>query len=261
MAVDARLDNDEPRHMPQLDEQAEDAQDLPSPDEALPDIVIYSHSSLIYWWPVWLVGFACAAVTYLSGSPFIADDGESLKIYSGTSLGLTWLTVTLLTLIITNARLYGIYSVVALLSVALIFVSVAWFGWLDDIAKAIPELSVHMNAGFFLVTSTALFLIWAAAFFVFDRLTWWRVRPGQLTQESWIGDSEESFDTRGMLFEKHGEDFMRHRLLGLGSGDLRLTTAGAKQKTISISDVLMVDRTVEDVQRLIAVEPDSLMNR
>ena len=31
------------------------------------EIVIISHSTIFYWWPVWLVGFLMAAFTYLSG--------------------------------------------------------------------------------------------------------------------------------------------------------------------------------------------------
>lgn len=249
-----------PRAMPPIDERVKSNEvgDLPSPNDELPNIVIYSHSALMYWWPVWLYGFICAAVTLAVGRPFIADGGEQVLIYSGPGLGLSYITVLLLTLVITSARLRGIYSVVALLSIGLAVVTLAWTGLLDDLASLIPQMSVHMNASFYLVTSSALLIIWLASFFFFDRLTYWRVRPGQLTQESWIGDSEESFDTRGMLFEKHGEDFLRHRLLGLGSGDLKLTTAGAKKSTIEIPDVLFVDKKVEKVQRLIAVEPNQM---
>jgi hypothetical protein len=31
------------------------------------DIKLYSHSPIFYWWPVWLVGFAMAFMTYLEG--------------------------------------------------------------------------------------------------------------------------------------------------------------------------------------------------
>jgi hypothetical protein len=31
------------------------------------DITLYSHSTIFYWWPVWLVGFTLAFVTYLEG--------------------------------------------------------------------------------------------------------------------------------------------------------------------------------------------------
>jgi hypothetical protein len=250
-----------PRELPPLAEQAkkQDASEFPSPNEVLPDVVIYSHSSLIYWWPVWLFGYACAAFTYIYGEPFVADNGEGISIYPGTGLGLAYTAILLATLVITNARLRGIYSIVALLSIGFILVTLGWAGMLDDIARIIPQFSVHMNAGFYVVVSTVLLLIWLSAFFIFDRLTFWRVRPGQLTQESLIGDSEESFDTRGMLFEKHGEDILRHRVLGLGAGDLQLMTAGAKKRTIAIPDVLFVNRTVDRVQRLIAVEPNELM--
>ena len=250
----------EHRSMPPLDKQskAKDPNDLPKPSDRLPEIIIYAHSGLFYWWPVWVFGFIAAAITYASGAPFIAEKGEQILVHQSPGLGLGYIGVVLATLLITNGRMRGIYSVAVLLGLALVFVTLAWAGLLDDLIKLLPEISVHMNAGFYAVFSSALFVIWALSFFVVDRLTYWRVRPGQLTKEKWIGDSAESFDTRGMLFEKHGEDYMRHRLLGLGSGDLRLTTAGAKKSTIEIPDVLFVDRTVDHVQRLIAIEPTDL---
>src|SRR4051812_28517748 len=33
-----------------------------------PEIKIYSHSTIFYWWPVWVVGFVMAALTYFDGS-------------------------------------------------------------------------------------------------------------------------------------------------------------------------------------------------
>jgi len=254
----AESDSGPPREMPDLNKRADDVDDLPSPDEKFPEIIIYSHSALIYWWPVWLFGYIAAVVTYATGAPFIAENGDRILVHPSPGLGLAFAGVLITTLLITNGRLRGIYSIVLLLCISLLFVSLAWAGLLDDIARIIPQISVHMNAGAYMVISTALLAIWVLAYFVFDRLTFWRVRPGQLTQEEWIGDSTESFDTRGMLFEKHGEDFLRHRVLGLGAGDLMLTTSGAKKRTISIPDVLFVDRTVDRVQRLIAIEPNEL---
>lgn len=37
-------------------------------------------------------------------------------------------------------------------------------------------------------------------FFVFDRFTYWRIRPGQMTEEHLIGGGAESFDTNGLRF-------------------------------------------------------------
>jgi hypothetical protein len=235
-------------------------EDLPDPDETLPGIVIYSHSGLLYWWPVWAVGFALAAVSYMFGRGFATDDGRIEWIHPNTGVGITFIAVLLLVIVMTNVSLRGIYSVTAIVGIAFIVVLFGWLGWLDDIARAIPQLSIFLSAGFYMTFSTALFIIWALAFFVFDRMTYWRIRPGQMTRERWIGGGEQSFDVRGMLFEKHGEDFFRHTILGVGSGDLCLKTAGADKRTIEIPNVTLVDRKVRAIQRLIAVKPDDLMS-
>ena len=144
-----------------------------------------------------------------------------------SALGLTYLAILLLLIVFTNVRLRGINSVVALLSVGFITVLLAWFGWWDDIAMLIPYLSVHMNTGFYLVFSTGLLIIWLLMFFVFDRLTYWRIRPGQMTEEHLIGGGAETFDTNGLRFQKHSSDFFRS-ILGLGAGDLTATFEGER---------------------------------
>lgn len=227
-------------------------------DRGPAEVVLISHSPLVYWWPVWAVGFILAGVSYFAGQSFTNDQGQALIIYPDTGVGITFITVLLLVLVLTNARLKGVYSITAILAVGLAIVTLALFGGLETLLRAIPSLSVYMNTGFYLIFSLAMFSIWALAFFVFDRLTYWRVRPGQLTRERLIGDSAESFDTRGMLFEKHGEDIFRHIILGLGSGDLSLTTAGAKKQTILIPDVMGVNAKVRQIQNLISVEPSEM---
>ena len=104
-----------------------------------------------------------------------------------SALGLTYLSILLLLIVFTNVQLRGINSVVALLVIGIIAVLLAWFGWWDDIARLVPYLSVHMNTGFYLVFSTSLLIIWLMMFFVFDRLIYWRIRPGQMTVEHLIG--------------------------------------------------------------------------
>src|SRR5579864_9276982 len=147
------------------------------------------------------------------------------------------------------------HSVVALLTVAFIAVLLSWFGWWDDIAKVVPYLSVHMNTGFYLVFSTGLLIIWLMMFFVFDRLSYWRIRPGQVTVEHLIGGGAESFDTNGLHFQKLSSDFFR-AALGLGAGDLRATAAGDRGTTIDIPNVIFADRKVRGIEKLISVKPD-----
>lgn len=232
---------------------------LPNP-ETLPELRLYSHSTLFYWWPVWLVGYAMGFATYMQGGYMRLDEAKRASVLTTSAPGLTFVSVLLLVILFTNVRIRGMASLATILGVGFVAMLVAWLGWWDNILQIIPELSVQMNLGFYLVFSTVLFIMWALAFFVFDRLVYWRVRPGQLTEEHVIGGGEKSYDTRGMLFEQRADDFFRHVILGLGAGDLRLMTTGAKQVSINIPNVLLVQAKVRRVQRLVAIKPDEAMS-
>ena len=172
-----------------------------------------------------------------------------------SAVGLTYVLILLLLIVFTNVRLRGINSVVTLLGAAFLTVSLAWMGWWDDIAALIPHLWVHMNTGFYLVFSTGLLVIWLLMFFVFDRLTYWRIRPGQMTEEHLIGGGAESFDTNGLRFQKLSSDFFRS-VLGFGAGDIKATTIGNHGTTIEIPNVIFVGRKVDAIERLISVKPE-----
>jgi hypothetical protein len=215
------------------------------------EIKVYSHSSLLYWWPAWAVGFVSAVLN--AGQEKFLATAEGAR--PSSAIGLTFVATVLLLIVFTNVRLRGINSVVALLTAAFLTVLLAWFGWWDDIARMIPYLWVHMNTGFYLVFSTGLLVIWLLMFFIFDRLTYWRIRPGQMTEEHLIGGGAESFDTNGLRFQKLKSDFFR-ALLGFGAGDLKATTTGNSGTTIEISNVVLVNRKVHAIERLISVKPE-----
>ena len=109
--------------------------------------------------------------------------------------------------------------------------------------------------GFYLVFSTALLTVWLAAFFVFDRLVYWHVRPGQLVEQRLVGGSSQSHDTNGLRFEKREQDYFRHVILGLGAGDLLLTGKGLRDELIAIPNVLFVNRKVKAIEELISIKP------
>ncbi len=215
------------------------------------EIIIYSHSTLLYWWPAWVVGYAIALINAAQAR----FTGSAAGSASSSALGLTFIVVLLLLIVFTNVRMRGVNSVVALLAVALATVLLAWLGWWDDIAALIPYLFVQMNIGFYLVFSTGLMVIWLIMFFVFDRLTYWRIRPGQLTEEHVVGGGAESFDTNGMRFQRLNADFFRG-VLGLGAGDLTITTATERDAPIHIPNVMFVASKVHAVEKLIAVKPE-----
>ncbi len=248
-------------HEPEPDQhnQATDVQrvDLPDPS-ILPELRIYSRSTIFYWWPVWVSGYIMAAITAIWGQSLSLSNGSKILIHPNTGLGLSFIVILTLIMMFTNVRLRGIYSVVLLLAIGLVTVVFGWLGWWDRIFAFIPELTVYMNLGFYLTFSTILFAVWALRFLLFDRLVFWRIRPGQLTEEHMIGGGEQSYDTRGMLFEQRSNDFFRH-VVGLGAADLLLITTGAKKEEIDIPNVLFAGRKIKAMQRLIAIKPEEAL--
>ena len=77
---------------------------------ALQEINIYSHSTLLYWWPAWAIGFLFALLN--AGQEKFLATAEGAK--PSSALGLTYVSILLLLIVFTNVRLRGINSVVVL---------------------------------------------------------------------------------------------------------------------------------------------------
>jgi hypothetical protein len=223
------------------------------------ELYIYSHSFFFYWWPVWVVGFIMAALTRFDGVQVqIGNHAEWFHL--NKNVGVIFTLTLFLTIVITNVTLRGWSSFMVIFAALFVIVFFAYMDWWTTILGWMGALAIHMNMGFYVFFSSLIFLVWLVATFGYDRLHYWKIRPGQITQETVIGAAEKSYDTRGMVFEKHREDLFRHWILGLGSGDLRIHTMGAKREEIYIPNVLFVDAKVAAIQRMIAVKPDKFIN-
>lgn len=236
-------------------------QDLPDPEERLPELIIYSRAPIFYWWPVWLIGYVLALITLIGGQHVpIPGRSETDLVHPSQNLGIVFCLVLFLVIVFTNVTVRGKASIIVILAVTLISVLFALFDWWEPILQFIPYLSVRMNVGFYLTISTLILIMWLFSVLIYDRLSFWRVRPGQITREHLIGGGERSYDTRGLVFEKRHEDFFRHWILGLGSGDVILMTSGAKHEELQIHNVLFVDSKVRQIQKMIAVKPDDMLH-
>ena len=178
------------------------------------------------------------------------------RVHPSNNPGIFFISVLVLLVVFTTTKLRGIYSVVTVISIAFFVVLFAWLGWWDNILSFVPHLSARANMGFYLLFSTTLLIVWLLAFFVFDRLVVWRVRPGQMIEQRLIGGQAHSYDTAGMVFERRGQDLFHDIILGFGAGDLTLTTSGANKTQIEIPNVLFVGRKVKAIEALIAVKPE-----
>lgn len=216
---------------------------------------IVAHSSLLYWWPVWLLGFVASAMTALSGHEVALPSGPEIHLSRSPSMGFAFMALIALTAAVSTVRLKGLRSVILLLVLALILIVMAWAGWLGDLARLVPAFAVHVSAGAFFVLSSLLFAVWALQILVLDRLSYWEISAGQLVRKRVIGAAEEAFDARGMIVEHEADDFIRHIVFGLGSGDIYLHTAGADRQSIHLQNVILVDRKVDQAHRLVGIEP------
>lgn len=255
------------------------------------EIRIVSHSTLFYWWPVWVVGFIMALITAIDGSrvaivpdgtvprtgsrvegvdglrdvlilpdgrklPVDPSDNQPVKPYlhmsQSKNLGVLYATVLLLVILITNVPLRGLWSLVVIVVVILMSVIFALANWWEKIFEMLGNLAVHINMGGYVIISLGLFAMWLFSMLLFDRQIYMVFTPGQLRVCTEIGGGEVAYDTQGMVIQKERSDLFRHWILGLGSGDLVVRTAGANTHEFHFHNVLFVGhklKMIEEMQR------------
>jgi hypothetical protein len=219
------------------------------------EVIIYGHSRLVYWWPVWVIGYVMALLTWLNPAPVRVGDAEVL-LSSRTTLGVTYALVVLVTILITSTSTRGLASTVIVLCVAFLALLFAYLDWWPHILRWFGEKAVFMNMGFYLFFSTGLLVIWLLVVGLFDHLSFWRVRAGQVTNEYVLGAVESSYDTDNMVFTKQQADLFRNWILGFGSGDLQMQTMCGRGVVATVSNVLFLNARMAEIQRLIATKPD-----
>jgi hypothetical protein len=215
---------------------------------------VYSHSPIVYWWPVWTVGYILAALTWFQGVTTRFGDVEVL-IHPSPALGVIFTATFLVVILITHRTARGLASVTVVVTVLALVLFVAYMGWWEQVLRLMGRLAIYMNLGFYVFFSTAVLAVWAAAVFFFDRFDYWEFRAGQAVHHNVLGDGEHAYDTRGMLVEKLPSDMFRHWILGLGAGDLHIVTTGAKPGDFVAKNVLFVGSKLLTIQRLAALKP------
>jgi hypothetical protein len=223
-----------------------------------PELTLVAHSNVLYWWPAWVVGYLAALVTYAYGQVVQMPPDAPTVLHPSNNPGLLFIAVIGLLVIFTNTRLRGIYSVTTGAILAFFIVLFAWLDWWNEILRWIPTLSAKANLGFYLVFSTMMLIIWLFGVLFFDRLTYWRIRPGQVIEERLIGGSAHAYDATNLSFEKRGQDFFRHILLGLGAVDIRLVGDGRQAVRIDIPNIVLVNRKLRALEQLLVVKPDQV---
>lgn len=174
-----------------------------------------------------------------------------LHISSHKSYGVLFATVLMVVIVITNVPMRGMTSFLVILLVILLAVIFALAGWWETILLHLSYLDIRVNAGCYLFISGILFLIWLFTFLLFDRQVYMVFEPGQLRVCTEIGGGEHVYDATGMTLEKRRSDLFRHWILGFGSGDLVVKTAGAQAHEFDLPNVLGINRKKEEIEKLL----------
>ena len=85
-----------------------------------------------------------------------------------------------------------------------------------------------------------------------DHFTWWRFSPGQVIEEHRVGQATgHAYNTEGMVVRRLPDDFFRHRLLGLGTGDFIVSPPHSE--TFEIHNVWKANRKQRMIERMVAM--------
>ncbi len=257
------------------------------PDE---EIRVYGHTNLLYWWPVWALGFLFAGLTWADGHRMAvvpagtvvekakdipgeagprdvlvtppgaplppqpkagAEDAPGLLVAQNNNYGVIFIMTLLLVVVFTNLTVRGLASIIVIAGLVIVTLVLAQFHMWDDIFRWIGGLDVRMNAGGYLAVAVPLFVVWVFATFVYDRYVYLIVSRGQIRIRRDIGDGEVAVDTHAVVLEKKRDDLFRHWVLGLGSGDLHVKTGGPANLDFDLSNVAFIGTKLGRIQDLI----------
>jgi hypothetical protein len=223
-----------------------------------PDIRIYSHTRLLYWWPLWAVGFAMALWTWIDHRS-MAIVPENSTIAANTIMapadvqleqrlvrvshsplpGAIFVATLLFVAIFSNASLRGPWALFFAATVACLVFFFSWMHWWAPIARGLGLLRIYINLAGYLAVALPLFTVWLLTVFFLDRRTYIVFGASQLRVCDQLGEAEKVFDASAVAFEKQPYDWFR-RLVGFGAGDLLLRTGGASAQTYELSNVVRV---------------------
>ncbi len=210
-------------------------------------IVVYGHSNLFYWWPVWLLSFVLAGVTYAGG----AEPGGPGEAVRGNGPGAVFVVTLLAVAVSSTVILRGMLSVLAVVAAVAVAVAFAWFGWWDNIFEYLGGLDIRINTAGYLCVGIPLFLVWLVVMILYDRQHYVVFGRGQIRYVQEVGDSEMVIPSGGARVEKRRSDAFRHWILGLGAGDLVIQVGGPGGPTIEMNNVLWIGRKMVVIDKML----------
>lgn len=210
-------------------------------------IIFYSHSQIMYLWPIWLGAFVISDFTSFFANFHRKLEGE---VFALSGVTLLHLVVMAVVIFFTSVNLRGVWAAVfAVSAVALGLAFSVWDVW-EPILKRLGDLKLYVNSDFYRAMGVVIFIPWLFVVFIFDLRRYFHFRPSQVTMVHEIGEGEKTFDSFGVVMEKHRDNYVQHIALGFGSGDLSISTHGGDSDIITFRNVLRINRVLKDVSKI-----------
>jgi hypothetical protein len=225
------------------------------------EVRVYPHSPILYWWVVWAYGFFCALLTYAQGETFTIGGGKPLLIYPGAWLGISYSMLLLFVALATTVKARGIGAI--FLDPAFVgrAVGTQFIMSIEGLFRTPPAILVHMNLAFYMMVSSALFVVWVVIIFGADRLSFWRFRGAQIERvqrfASILGRAPESYSVMHVRLTRTSDDILAHKILGLGiiglgTSDIdgKIAIFGGGNEHFRIEHVWRASRTLRQIQAM-----------
>lgn len=210
-----------------------------------PPLRIFSHSAIIYWWPLWVLGL----LFYVLSATGLGENGAAQRV-----MGITYVLSLLFVIFSTTVRLRGSNSVIFGLFVLICFILLATSGLTGALGSFIASLDIRMSPTFYLVLGLGVFFEWILMFFGFDRVKYWDVVPGQIQERMFWGGGERSENGANAKCTYRSDDFLRHRILGLMMvGDLEITLGNGR--ILNLHNVVGARKHARRINELIVMRP------
>lgn len=214
----------------------------------LSTLKIFTHSPILYWWPIWVLGFVFGFV-----SMFVGGEGTEA---AARVQGQTFVFVLVFVIFSTTVKLRGANSVILGLMLLIGGILLATANLSGPIAAFIGGLDIRMSPAFYWFVGGAVFVMWTVMIFGFDKVKFYEIAPGQVRERVFWGSGDRAESGANARCKYLKDDFLRHRILGLiVTGDIEITLGDgevwylhnvlfAKEKARRIND-LIVTRPVD----------------
>ena len=212
----------------------------------LSELKVYTHSPILYWWPIWALGLLFGFV-----SMFVSGEGTEA---AARVQGQTFVFLLVFVIFSTTVKLRGANSVILgllLLIGGILLVTANLYG---PVAAFIGGLDIRMSPAFYWFVGISVFIMWAVMIFGFDKVKFYEIAPGQVRERVFWGSGDRAESGANARCRYLKDDFLRHRILGVVvTGDIEITLADGE--VWYLHNVLFAKEKANRINELIVTRP------